>query len=216
MIKNQASVVFFSGDANAGNVSKVEPLLGQCVSNICGVDDKVYGITQSFIYDIDKQKQIPISNIIDMSAGKKHVMALSSSGRIYTWGSGEYGELGHGSVQRQVKDPKQITHSAKFVSISCGNDHSAAVDEKGNMYAWGQNFDRQLGLYTKTENSLLPPNSSAHVENVMMVPKCLPFSLLNSIKVVSCGSRFTVAITNVRACCCLIYAPLTCSPTWVM
>jgi alpha-tubulin suppressor-like RCC1 family protein len=197
MSKDRASVVFFSGDANAGNVSRVEPLLGHCVSNICGVDDQVFGITGSFIFDIDKNKQIPIGNITDMSAGKKHVMALSRSGRIYTWGSGEYGELGHGSIHRQVKEPKQIQHEATFVSISCGNDHSAAVDSKGNMYAWGQNFDRQLGLYKKTE-SKLPQNARAHVENMMMVPKFLPFSLLNPVQVVACGSRFTVAITKVQ------------------
>lgn len=207
MSVERASVVFFSGDANAGDVSRVEALLGHCVSNICGVDDKVYGITQSFIFDIDKNKQIPIGNITDMSAGKKHVMALSSSGRIYSWGSGENGELGHGSRYREVNEPKQIKHDATFVSISCGNDHSTAVDTKGNMYAWGQNFDRQLGLYKKTE-SKLPQDAKAHVENVMMVPKFLPFSLVNSVKLVACGSHFTVAITkvsmSVSVCmCCL-------------
>lgn len=194
MSKDRASVVFFSGDANDGNVNRVEPLLGHCVRNICGVDDKVYGITRSFIYDIDKDNKLPINNIIDMSAGKNHVLALSSSGGIYTWGSGDYGELGHGSLHRELNAPKKIKHEATFVSISCGNDHSSAVDSKGNMYAWGQNFDRQLGLYKKTE-SVLPSNG--HVENVVMVPKFLPFSLLNPIKMVSCGSRFTVAITMV-------------------
>jgi alpha-tubulin suppressor-like RCC1 family protein len=196
MSMERASVVFYSGDANAGNVSRVEPLLGHCVSNICGVEDKVYGIARSFIFDIDKNKEIPISNITDMSAGKKHVVALSSSGRIYSWGSGEYGELGHGSRHREVNEPKQIQHEGTFVSISCGNDHSGAVDSKGNMYTWGQNFDRQLGMYKKTE-SKLPQDSKAHVENMMMVPKFLPFSLINPVKMVSCGSRFTVAITKV-------------------
>lgn len=198
MSKERASVVFLSGDVNEGEVSRVEPLLGHCVSNICGVGDQVYGIAQTFIFDVDRNKQIPISNVTDMSAGKKHMMALSSSGGIYTWGSGECGELGHGSCCRQLKEPKLIQHGATFVSICCGNDHSAAVDDKGNMYSWGQNFDRQLGLYKKAE-SKLPPDAKAHVENVMMAPKFLPFSLLNPVKLVSCGSRFTVAITKVIA-----------------
>ena len=196
MSKERASVVFFSGDANEGNVSKVDQLLGHCVRNICGVGDKVYGITRDFIFDIDKNKQIPLGNVVHISAGRTHVMAISENGGLYSWGTGENGELGHGSCHREIKEPKKIKHEASFVHVSCGNNHTAAVDSKGNMYTWGENFDRQLGLYRKTE-SKLPPDSKSHLENVMMVPKFVPFSLTNSVKFVACGSRFTVAITSV-------------------
>jgi len=67
------------------------------------------------------------------------------------------------------------------------------VDKKGNAYAWGQNFDKQLGLYEKA-NKMLGPGTC--VEGVMMVPKFLAFSLSHRVQVMACGARFTAAITK--------------------
>ncbi len=33
-------------------------------------------------------------NIVQISCGKRHSAALTSHGRLYTWGSNEYGQLG--------------------------------------------------------------------------------------------------------------------------
>lgn len=193
MSKGKASIVFYSGESNQGSLHKVEELYGHCVHSITSFQDKVYGVTSSIVFDITESKELPISDVINMSSGKSHVVALTNGGQLYTWGSGESGELGQGSRLRELKVPKKIVYEAKFVDISCGDNHTCAIDARGNMYSWGQNFDRQLGLYKKSEKALPP---QVHVENVIMAPKFLPFSLLHPIKVIACGSRFTVALTQ--------------------
>ena len=196
MSRNRTSVVYISGDkSNGGEVSRIESLLGQCVRKVCGIGDKVYAVTPSLLVDIEEDTQTPIDGIVELSSGAKHVVGLSNSGELYSWGVGESGELGHGGRFRSIQEPKKIDHKAFFVGISCGSNHSCAVDDKGNVYAWGQNFDHQLGLYRKSEGKL---PSGAHVEQVMMTPKFIPLSLINPIKTVSCGSRFTVAISQVK------------------
>ena len=43
----------------------------------------------------------------DMSCGSSHSAAIVSDGSLYSWGLGEYGRLGHGDNQSQLK-PKQV------------------------------------------------------------------------------------------------------------
>ena len=34
--------------------------------------------------------------VVKLAAGRNHVMALSTKGRVYTWGKNEHGQCGHG------------------------------------------------------------------------------------------------------------------------
>ena len=36
---------------------------------------------------------------VSVHSGGKHVMALTSDGLAFSWGDGEYGQLGHGNLQ---------------------------------------------------------------------------------------------------------------------
>lgn len=42
-------------------------------------------------------------SIIDISCGKKHTLALSDQGIIFSWGSNEYGQLGLDIISAHVK-----------------------------------------------------------------------------------------------------------------
>ena len=44
----------------------------------------------------------------EISCGSSHSAAVLSSGELFTWGLGEYGRLGHGDNQMQVR-PKQAS-----------------------------------------------------------------------------------------------------------
>ena len=121
-----------------------------------------------------------------------HFVLSSSNSTVYSWGEGSYGELGLGCCKTKVEQPTAIKHKASFSSISCGECHGAAVDQMGNAYSWGQNFDRQLGLYRKDSSNFRGTNCV--VEEIMFVPSLLPFSLNSPILKISCGARFTVAV----------------------
>lgn len=36
---------------------------------------------------------------VAVNAGGRHAMALTADGRIFSWGDGEYGQLGHGNTK---------------------------------------------------------------------------------------------------------------------
>jgi E3 ubiquitin-protein ligase HERC3 len=81
-----------------------------------------------------------------------------------------------------------------IVQVSCGNGHAFAIDSVGNLYGWGQNFDKQLGLYTKQIEEL-SKHKTVSIEEMMFLPRFIPISLKYPIKKVSCGGNFTVVLT---------------------
>jgi alpha-tubulin suppressor-like RCC1 family protein len=85
--------------------------------------------------------------IEQVSAGPTHVAAVDRAGRVYTWGSGAYGQLGHGDrlpsfVPRRVK----ALAGVNITSVAAGARHTVAVDDMGEVYAWGSNEFGELGL----------------------------------------------------------------------
>lgn len=62
---------------------------------MCGFGEYFYpGFQDSFAH---KPRQIPFPEPMKLIAcGQAHNLALSVSGNVYSWGSGEYGQLGHG------------------------------------------------------------------------------------------------------------------------
>ena len=46
--------------------------------------------------------------VIEIAAGSAHSAAIVSEGDLYTWGIGEYGRLGHGDTDTQLK-PKMVS-----------------------------------------------------------------------------------------------------------
>lgn len=65
--------------------------------------------------------------VIQVAAGYDHSMALSSDGKVYTWGSGVEGQLGHGDGDCQ-DIPKLVEGLPDDIqSIVAGVDCSAAI-----------------------------------------------------------------------------------------
>ncbi|MDD2999624.1 MAG: hypothetical protein PHV05_11235 [Candidatus Riflebacteria bacterium] len=93
-----------------------------------------------------------------LCAGKEHAMALTESGKVYTWGRNNYGQLGlNNTTDRST--PVRVTAtigSLNITSISAGNYHSLATDEDGNVYAWGLQTYGRLGNAASTGNRLIP------------------------------------------------------------
>jgi alpha-tubulin suppressor-like RCC1 family protein len=48
------------------------------------------------------------------------------------------------------------------VDVACGRDHVLAIDSRGQLWAWGRNFDRQV-LNTVTSSYALPQHLSTSV-----------------------------------------------------
>jgi alpha-tubulin suppressor-like RCC1 family protein len=68
---------------------------------------------------------------------------------IYTWGSGWGGKLGHGNFENLYM-PKMIQTKYTFKDISCGTNHSGAINAEDNIVVWG--IGSYLGLTRPDED----------------------------------------------------------------
>lgn len=97
-----------------------------------------------------------------MVAGNNHLVVLTTHGSVYTWGAGEQGQLGRKVMERRKihgTTPEKIvlgTRSHKAVLVGAGNYASFAVDEKGDVWAWGLNNMGQTGTGINEAEVQLP------------------------------------------------------------
>src|SRR5690554_6920509 len=111
--------------------------------------------------DYDPLKDIslaPGETIIQVSLDEYHSAALTSSGRLFTWGSNYKGELGDGTNSNR-STPTEITNrfslatGDKIIQVSLGRYHSAALTSSGRLFTWGNNYNGRLGDGTSTRRS---------------------------------------------------------------
>jgi alpha-tubulin suppressor-like RCC1 family protein len=70
---------------------------------------------------------IPIwEEVVSISAGRYHSLALTSQGILYTWGQGCYGALGNGLKQMRLA-PANVKCNFSFVDVSGGDRHTVAI-----------------------------------------------------------------------------------------
>ncbi len=86
-----------------------------------------------------------------ISAGSWNALAIDTEGNTWTWGYNGYGQLGDGSTSdkykpQTVQNPTNTSQSLKATQISAGVNHSLAVGQDGNLWAWGLNSSGQLGI----------------------------------------------------------------------
>ena len=132
--------------------------------------------------------------ITAIACGDSHSMAIDENGNVWTWGQNTYGQLGNmTTASSTTPNPNPINISAlsghpfnyvKITAIACGSGHSIAIDENGNVWAWGNNLMRQLGNGSTTDSST-PINISAPVA-----------SPINNVKItdITCGQYHNMAI----------------------
>jgi alpha-tubulin suppressor-like RCC1 family protein len=105
-----------------------------------------------------------LNNVTDVAAGWDHGLAVvwdgtANFGTVWCWGEQEYGRLGNGETgAAAVKYPVEVTETnGAFLScvaqVAAGPCHSLALDDSGNVWAWGYNSDGQLGDGTTTEEA---------------------------------------------------------------
>ncbi|CAB3977730.1 ultraviolet-B receptor UVR8-like [Paramuricea clavata] len=126
--------------------------------------------------------------VVHASCGKDFTLACTSDGQLFAFGNNEFYQLGLGdNVPR--RDPTLVEfenlEDEHVVQVDCGDYHTAAISDGGNVWMWGTNEFGQLG----TE------------DNFTMISKPCKLQISEDdsstalITNVNCGSRHTALVT---------------------
>lgn len=90
-----------------------------------------------------------LTDIIAISGGGNHSLALKSDGTVWSWGNNTDGQLGDGSnINRltpvRVKGSGNEAHLANVQAIDAGESHNVAYSSD-QIFTWGSNGSGQLG-----------------------------------------------------------------------
>ena len=107
--------------------------------------------------------------VIDCVAGQYHSVALTSDGRIFTWGWGVHGQLGHGDTENMYV-PTLVTSllDTTVKHISAGYAHTMVLSTDGVVYMFGCNNVGQLGIYN-TRKCLTPQKVPLLTEKISLI-----------------------------------------------
>uniref|UniRef100_A0A8D0GNX2 Regulator of chromosome condensation 2 n=1 Tax=Sphenodon punctatus TaxID=8508 RepID=A0A8D0GNX2_SPHPU len=112
---------------------------------------------------IEKTKDgqiLPVPNVVvrDVACGANHTLVLDSQKRVFSWGFGGYGRLGH-AEQKDEMVPRLVKlfdfPGRGAAQIYAGYTCSFAVSETGGLFFWGAtNTSRESTMYPKTVQDL--------------------------------------------------------------
>ncbi|XP_070030461.1 ultraviolet-B receptor UVR8 isoform X3 [Nicotiana sylvestris] len=133
-----------------------------------------------------KLSELRIGRWISVKSNGAEEAELSGKRFAAFWGNGDYGRLGHGTLESQwrPKEPLEVAGLPKeIVKVSAGYHHSSAITVDGELYMWGKNTNGQLGLGKKAATILSTPSKVEFLTGV-------------TVKIISLGFEHSIAVTD--------------------
>ncbi|XP_022104478.1 X-linked retinitis pigmentosa GTPase regulator-like, partial [Acanthaster planci] len=123
---------------------------------------------------------IPVKQV---SCGYYHTAIVTDEGKLYTFGENEFGKLGLNDDSDNSNTPQNVSLIKERVSrVSCGNSHTAAVTDNGDVYTWGDGSSGQLGHGPSILGLKIP-------QKIMKLSR-------RNCRDVECGESHTAVITD--------------------
>uniref|UniRef100_A0A7N0VMZ6 RCC1-like domain-containing protein n=1 Tax=Kalanchoe fedtschenkoi TaxID=63787 RepID=A0A7N0VMZ6_KALFE len=121
-------------------------------------------------------------SIAQLACGGAHTIALTSRGKVLTWGRGTSGQLGHGEMVNSLK-PKLLEALTGYVvvHVAAGWSHSGFVTDTGILYTCGDGSFGQLGH----------GDYQSHC-----VPKAVSLYSFKHVVQVACGMRHSIVLVK--------------------
>ncbi|NXM29491.1 RPGR regulator, partial [Oxyruncus cristatus] len=93
-----------------------------------------------------------------VACGGEHTVVLTEAD-VYTFGLGQYGQLGHGTFVFESSVPKSVKHlkKHKIRNVACGENHTAVIAENGLMFTFGDGRHGKLGFGEESFTNLFDP-----------------------------------------------------------
>ena len=122
------------------------------------------------------------TRIAQVRAGCAFAVARTSAGRVLAWGLNDVGQLGDGrAVNAMVPAWVRLPRHTIVTGVSAGTAHGLALTSTGEVLAWGDNQDGQLGNGRTT---------STNVPVKVKLPRAA------HVRAVSAGGFFSLAQTK--------------------
>ncbi|WCJ20720.1 Regulator of chromosome condensation (RCC1) family with FYVE zinc finger domain [Euphorbia peplus] len=130
--------------------------------------------------------------VLSIACGTWHSALATSNGKLFTFGDGTFGVLGHGD-RESISTPRevQLLSGLKTMKVACGVWHTAAVVEVMNqsganvssrkLFTWGDGDKNRLGHGNK---------------DTYLLPTCVSSLIDYNFHQVACGYTLTVALTT--------------------
>lgn len=138
--------------------------------------------------------------IIQISTGSFHTAVLTNTGRVFSWGSNQYGQIGignniHPSSPVEITTAFGLSQGDKIVNISLGGSQSSAISLLGRIFTWGHNYYGQLGV-----GSIIDKNSPTEITGQFPLSNdkvnTIIFGMFHSIAITDAGRVFTWGRNN--------------------
>ena len=117
--------------------------------------DNTYGQLGRSSEEASLQRIENIPPMLAASFGFAHALALDENGGVWTWGSGEYGQLGTGDTFLQNRPVLVPSLGQGMSALLTGGFHSLVFPQEGGLLVFGFNYYGQLGL-NHTTNQTTP------------------------------------------------------------
>jgi alpha-tubulin suppressor-like RCC1 family protein len=79
------------------------------------------------------------------SNGNSHTAAIKTDGTLWTWGSGDSGQIGNNSTTTVSTPVTTFAGGTNWKQVSNGNSHTAAIKTDGTLWTWGDGSNGRLG-----------------------------------------------------------------------
>ncbi|KAL1022084.1 hypothetical protein UPYG_G00021990, partial [Umbra pygmaea] len=130
-------------------------------------------------------KGIP-DRVTQVSCGGGHTVAVTED-ELYTFGLGQFGQLGHGTFLFEVRLPRSVDHFRKgrVQQVMCGENHTAVITDSGLLYTFGDGRHGKLGLGEENFTNQFKPT---------LCPRFLKYN----VQAVACGGCHMLVLAKPR------------------
>ncbi|KAM5553176.1 PH, RCC1 and FYVE domains-containing protein 1 [Rosa sericea] len=130
--------------------------------------------------------------VLSVACGTWHSALATYNGKLFTFGDGKFGVLGHGD-RESIAYPRevQLLSGLKTIKVACGVWHTAAIVEvtgqsgvnvsSRKLFTWGDGDKHRLGHGSK---------------DTYLLPTCVSSLIDYNFQQLACGHTMTIALTT--------------------
>ena len=126
------------------------------------------------------------ARVVKVAAGPNHAASVAA-GTLWTWGDGEYGQLGHGDLeprQRPERLGREMFGGSPAVMVACGCAHTLVLTAAGVVWTCGNGERGKLGLGDEADTLVL----------TLVGPDRFRGAPTSTIVMVAAGAEHSVAV----------------------